>query len=203
MARVALMGLLRIDLPAATVRLCDGGFMVMDGDTYRSADDTFGSLGGIRALAEGVGDEVPALELSLLPPGSAAVGDLSQPGYQVSRVRLWIGEYDVDLGTLAGTADLMFDGQLDQSILSVGRNSRELALTVVSTAERLFNRNEGNALSPSWHKSVWPGETGHDEGTGLTIAVAWGVESPRSGVATGGGGLGSGGTWWNPRLANV
>src|SRR3546814_9368912 len=51
---------------------------------------------------------------------------------------------------------------------------------LVSLAERLFELNIGNSLNSAWHKSVWPGELGHDNATGLSIPVAWGVESPRS-----------------------
>jgi len=87
---------------------------------------------------------------------------------------------------------LLFYGQIDQTILRVGRAVRELAMTIVSTLERLFLRNEGNSLSPVFHKSVWPGETGHDNATGLTVPVAWGVASSSgassAGSASGGGG---------------
>src|SRR3546814_16948048 len=66
-------------------------------------------------MQEGVGNEVPALEMTLLPPGDSTPGDLSQPGFQTSRVRFWIGEYDVDTGELDGTPDVIFAGQLDSS----------------------------------------------------------------------------------------
>ena len=179
MNRIGLIGLCKIELPDGDVNLCDGGFIVFDGDTYQSHDAVFGTIGSIEAMAEGVGDEVPALEMTLLPPGTSEPGDLSQPGLQTSRVRFWIGEYDVDAGTLDGTPDLMFDGQLDRTMLTVGR-SRELAISVVSLAERLFEMNTGNSLNPAWHKSVWPGELGHDNATGLSVPVAWGTASPPS-----------------------
>ncbi|MGX7926453.1 hypothetical protein ACWPMX_07755 [Tsuneonella sp. HG094] len=197
MNRISLVGLLRIDLPDATVRLCDGGFIEFDGETYTSVDPTFGTIASLAALTEGVGEEIPALELALNPAASSAPADLSQPGFQRSAVRLWIGEYDVDTGLLVGDPDLLFFGQIDQTVLRVGRNARDLNMTIVSTLERLFLRNEGNSLSPVFHKSVWPGETGHDNATGLTVAVAWGVEkSPAAssaGYAPGGAGGGGGG----------
>ena len=56
---------------------------------------------------------------------------------------------------------------------------------------QLLLRNSGNSLSAAWHKSVWPGETGHDQATGLKTPVAWGVASPPGGVSGGGGGGGS------------
>ena len=177
MNRVGLIGLVKIELPAATVLLCDGGFIEFASETYTSADSTFGTIGGVQALSEGEGDEVPALELTLLPSGDAAPADLSKPGFQTARVRFWIGEYDLDTGLLDGTPDMMFDGQIDQTTLKVGA-TRELSMSVVSTAERLFERNTGNSLSDSWHQSVWPGEKGHENATGLAVPVAWGAESP-------------------------
>lgn len=199
MQSLALTGLLKIELPDATVRLCDGGFVVFDGETYTSNDATFGTVASLQALTEGVGEEIPAMELSLNPATDAAPADLSQPGFQRSAVRFWIGEYDPDAGTLSGTPDLLFYGQIDQTVLKVGRAVRELAMTIVSALERLFMRNEGNTLSPAFHKSVWPGETGHDNATGLTVPVAWGVESSGGAFASGGygGGYGGGGEKYN------
>jgi hypothetical protein len=71
----------------------------------------------------------------------------------------------------------MFFGQIDQTVFKLGRATRDLAMTIVAKLERLFLRNEGNSLSPTFHKSVWPGETGHDNATGLVIPIAWGTES--------------------------
>lgn len=178
MNRVGLIGLMQMDLPGNTVRLCDGGFIHWGADTFRSHDPLFGTIATAESLGEGVGDEVAVLGLTFLPTADATPGDLSQPGYQASRVRFWIAEYDVDAGSLVGTPELEFSGQVDRTMLTVGR-SRELGMTVVSLAERLFELNIGNSLSPTFHKTVWPGETGHDNATGVTLPDAWGVESPR------------------------
>ena len=192
MDRVGLTGLLKITLPTYTVLLCDGGFIAYAGETYRSSDPVFGTIASVDGLAEGQGDEIPALDLVLHPPGTTAAGELSKPGYQRSRVQFWIAEYDYDSGQVIGTPDLMFDGQIDQTSLRVG-STRELAMAVVSNAERLFELDIGNTLSPTFHTSVWPGELGHDNATGLSVPVAWGVEGPSRGVGGGGGGGGKGG----------
>lgn len=186
----ALVGLMTIELPARTVRLCDGGFFVWGGNTYLSEDTVFGAVQSIDTLNEGVGDEIPALQLTFIPASTAAAGDLSQPGYQKSRVRFYIGEFNPTTGLLIGTPELHFDGQIDRTKLVSGRGSRLLEMEVVSSAERLFMRNEGNTLNPTWHKSVWPGELGHDNAINLTIPVAWGVEAPVRSVSSfnGGGG---------------
>ena len=178
MNTVGLVGLCKIELNGgSTVLLCDGGFIEFDSETYRSSDALLGTIASIQAMGEGTGPEVPAMEMVLLPPEASTPGDLAQPGWQTSRARFWIGEYEPEPGLLVGTPDLMFDGQLDQASLSVGA-TRELALTVVSLAERLFERNTGNSLTSAWHKGIWTGELGHDNATGLGVQVAWGAANP-------------------------
>lgn len=185
MQRLGLALLAKIEFPTGDVRLTDGGFLVWNGETYRDRHATFGTVGSIQALSEGTGAQVPALELTLLPPGTVDAADLSDEGFQTSRARFWIAEFDLETHTVTGTPDLQFDGQVDQTIISAGADGgRDLAISVVSTAERLFARNAGNTLNPTWHKSIWTGETGHDNATGLVFPVAWGVESPNGGATS-------------------
>lgn len=201
MSRVALTGLLTIELPEATLRFTDGGFIEYGGETYRAKDDTFGTIQSVQPLSEGVGDSVPALSITLLPPDTSAVAELAKPGHQTSQVQFVLAEYDVDAGTI-NSADVLFTGQIDQSVLTVGKGKRELSMSVVSLAERLFEGNTGNSLNPTFHKSVWPGETGHDNATGLAVPVAWGVERPGGGGSTyggGGGPAGRGNVFGGPR----
>lgn len=198
MSRVALTGLLTIELPEATLRFTDGGFIEYGGETYRAKDDTFGTIQSVQPLSEGVGDSVPALSITMLPPDTSAVADLTKPGHQTSQVQFVLAEYDVDAGTI-NSADVLFTGQIDQSVLTVGKGKRELSMSVVSLAERLFEGNTGNSLNPTFHKSVWPGETGHDNATGLAVPVAWGVERPSGGGSTYGGGGGYGGSYGRGR----
>jgi hypothetical protein len=191
MSAVALTGLVQIDLPETTLRYCDGGFFVFGGETFRSEDPMFGTIGALQTMREGVGDTVPALTMTLLPANDAAPADISKPGHQTSRVRFWIAEYDVATGVI-GSSEVMFDGQIDRTNLTVGRGTKTLDVSIVSLAERLFEGNIGNTLNPTWHKSVWPGETGHDNATGLSVPVAWGTENPgRGGSSSGGGSWGA------------
>ncbi|WP_408585907.1 hypothetical protein [Novosphingobium sp.] len=181
MRRVALVGLMQMDLPSRTVRLCDGGVIRWGSDVFAAKDAVFGAVGGFEELKEGVGDELPALDLTLIPPGSSAPATINDPANQGARVRFWIAEYDIATGAVTGTPNLQFDGQLDNTVLTLGSSRRELAVTVTPTADRLLMRSEGNSLSPSFHKSVWPGETGQDDATGLTQYKAWGAENPNQG----------------------
>lgn len=181
MQSVALAGLLKIELPEATVRLCDGGLIRWGAEVFRARDALFGTIGGFGEVSEGVGEEVPAFDITFLPPDGVDPNDLAAPGYQTARVSVWIAEFDPATSAVIGTPDLMFLGQLDEIELAIDRSTRELTCSVVSLAERLFNRNEGNTLSEAFHKSVWPGETGMDAANGLSVTVAWGVESASQG----------------------
>lgn len=182
MQRIALTGLCKIELPSATIRLCDGGRIVWGAETFRGKDATFGTIGALQTLREGAGDELQPLEMTLLPPDTTAAAALVVPTFQGSRVRLWISEYVVATGLVTGTPELKFDGELDQATLTL---ENVLELTVVPRAARLFELNIGNSLSPAFHKSIWVGETGHDNATGLGRPVAWGTVAPWSTVGGG------------------
>jgi hypothetical protein len=189
MDRIWLTGLMEMQLrDGRTIRLCDGGFVVVDGNLYKSADDTFGTIGSMEGFREGVGDSVPAFKLTFLPASTAAAADISAPGMQGSITRFYIAEVDAGTGLVIGTPDLMFDGQIDQTVLRIGRGRRELDIDFVSTAERLFSINEGNSLNPRFHKLVNPGELGEDNATGLGVSVAWGIEAQQNMTANSYGG---------------
>lgn len=179
MQRIAFTGLVKIEFPGHTLRLSDGGFIDWAGDLYQAKDDVYGTIGGAQAISEGVGEEVPVFELMLLPPGDRATSVLAAPGSQAARAQFWLAEYDVDAGTLIGTPDEQFDGQVDQISLAFGQDTRTMAVSIVSNTARLLERNIGNSLNSAFHKAVWPGELGHDNADGLGRQVAWGVEAGR------------------------
>jgi len=188
MTNYAITGLLEITLPGRTIRFCDGGIIAWSGNTYSAQDSVFGVIASIGNLAEGIAGELPKLEVTFHPAGGASPGDLSSAAYQGSGVKFWLASYNPETGAVTGTPDLQFDGQIDQTILSIGTDSMDLAMTVVPRAERLLNRDSGNSLSPRFHRSIWSTEAGHDDATGLTIPDAWGAESPVTGGKTQTGG---------------
>jgi hypothetical protein len=177
MQRLSFTGLCKIEFPIGDVLLCDGGFIDWGADRYLSSDPVFGVIAGLETINEGVGEEVPVFELMLLPPGETPASTLAAPGYQTSRVRFWLAEYDVDTGLLVGTPDLQLDGQIDQITLGFGPGTRTMSASTVPNTARLLERNIGNSLNSAFHKSVWPGEAGHDNADGLGRQIAWGVES--------------------------
>lgn len=185
-------GLLQIVLPDHTIRWCDGAFFIHDGNVFRGRDSIYGTVAKVDTLQEGVGDSVPALTMTILPPDSTAAADLSSAGNQTARVTFMLAEYDYDTGVIT-SADVQFNGQVDQSVFTIGRGVRKLDMSVVSLVERVFERDIGNTLNPTFQKSIWPDDTGHDQATGLAVAVAWGTERPTGGGGVGGyGGYGGG-----------
>lgn len=193
MDRVLLTGLMKLELPIRPVLLCDGGFTIWNGDTYEVEDPDFGILSGFEALTEGVGDEAPAGILTLSPPTIADAAVLSTPGYQGSRLRLWVAEKDEATGQVIGQPDLMCDWQVDSTRLRIGRGTLALEISCVTQGQRLFLKNDGNTLSPSFHRSIHPGEAGLDNATGLTTDVAWGIAGPPRGMMSSNGGRSDGG----------
>lgn len=190
---VGITGLLKIELPGHTVLLSDGGSTLFNSEIYTSYDEVIGSLAAVDTIAEGIGDEIPALDLTFAPPSVVAVSALSSGAIQKSRVRLWLAEYDTTSGEIIGTPELRFIGFVDQPQTEFAFRQQGLQITAVPELEAMFFKDTGNGLSISFHKSLYPGEMGHDNASGLSIPVAWGVESPPRSSSYFGGGSGFGG----------
>lgn len=192
---IALAGLCEIALPSHTIRLCDGGFVTWGGNTFTSQDPIFGTIESVDQVAEAISDEAPSGKLTMLPPSVADAADLFQPDAQGSPMNFWLAEINQATGAVVGTPENLFSGFLDNLTLRIGKTRRAVEIEFMSQAERLFWTKEGNVLSPRFHKSIWPGETGLDQATGNQIAVAWGTSSPSRGsvnVGSSGTGPGSG-----------
>jgi hypothetical protein len=190
-----LAGLCEIALPGRTIRLCDGAFVVWDGNTYTSEDVDFGTIESVDQVAEAISDEAPSGKLTMLPPSVAEAADLFQPDAQGSVMRFWLAEIDPATGTVVGTPENLFSGFLNTLNLRIGKTRRAVEIEFMSEAERLFWTKEGNVLSSRFHKSVWAGELGLDYATATQLAVPWGVAGPGRGTmsigSSGGGGGGS------------
>lgn len=175
--RPLIYGAVEIALPGYTLRLLDGSGTVLHGaDTFTGSDPTFGVLAAIDAIEDGVGDEAPALNITLQPATDAAAADLSDPAMQGSRVRLWLGAITRTTGATIVDPFLLFDGELDVPTLKVGLRDRSLEYECVSGFERFFGDDEGMRLSDSFHKSIWATETGLANMSGIIKTVYWGTK---------------------------
>jgi len=178
-----LTGLLRVDLPGGVARLCDGAFFDFASERYLARDPVLGTIASINDLSEGLGNEIPALDITFNPPGPIAISVLSQAALQRRSIRLWLAEYEVETGLIVGTPELRFDGFVDQPAIRDNETEYSVSLVAVPWLEYFFDRDDGNTLSSSFHKSIFAGETGHDQATGLGVGVAWGAETPATGNA--------------------
>lgn len=193
---VTLSAMMQVDFPAATVRLCDGGFVDYAGNRFFAKHAVFGTVAAVEVIEESIDDLAPGGSFTLAPSPDAALSAVFSPNNQNARVQMWLGEVGSDLLTVT-TAEKLFDGFIDYQRRDVVTGLIENVF--VSTAERLFLRNEGNDLSPAFHKSIWPGETGNDFATDTPAVVAWGIENTTGGSTISGGG-GSGGNTQVRRL---
>ncbi len=186
--------LLRLDLPGGAVFLSNGGVTVWGGNSYRADDAVLGGFSAISAISDGIGPELPELEIVFAPPDNAALTPLQAGAYQRSAVRLWLAEFNPSTGAVVGTPDLRFAGTMDRVRQEFGLRQLSIIVSCVPELETLFFADDGNGLSSEFHKSIFPGETGHDQATGLVIPIAWGVNSSVGGAGSGGG---SGGGTFN------
>jgi hypothetical protein len=187
--------LLRLDLPGGTVYLSDGGVTVYGGNTYTAEHSTIGSIAQIGEVSEGFGAELPEQEIVFVPPSNAALAPLQAGAFARSAMRLWVAEFDPSTGAVVGTPDLRFAGRMDRVRQQFSFQKLQIVLSNVPETEVLLFSDDGNGLSAEFHKSLYSGETGHDQATGLVKTVTWGVEGARGGggVNFGNGGFGGGG----------
>jgi len=177
-----IFGAVEIVLPSHTIRLLTGsGVVGFDGKTFTGDDPTYGVLYAVGDLTDGTGDEAPATQLTLAPASNAAAADLSSANMQGAQVSIWLGAVAPLTGLVLGEPLLIFLGQLDTATLKVGAYSRLLDLEITSAFEWFFFNDDGARLSDTFHKYLWPGETGLSQVTGVQHQIYWGM-SPASGV---------------------
>lgn len=185
-----MVSLIKIEFPSRTVRLSDGGRVMMGGEEYLSSDDVFGTIAGAEEIEDEMGDSAPGGGLSLMPSPDTTLSTIIDPAMQNCRVRFWQGELDADMETVSAP-DLLADKLID--VPHWNPDEWVLDLDLMDRTEIFFLRSEGNVCSASWHQSVWPGERGFDNCTDAPGQVAWGVEGAPSGTVKGGNGGNGGG----------
>lgn len=176
---VLIASLVQIELPIGTIRLTDGGCDVtIDGQTFRAIDDTFGTLGGLKGLIDGMDAEAPRPTVTIYPPSNTAAATLANPDYQASPVYIWRAVLDLVTGAVVPVPLVLFWGELDVPTLRVAEGSRVLELQLASAWENFLEEDDLGSLSDGFHQSIWPGELGLSYATGVTAHLNWGVDDP-------------------------
>lgn len=175
---INLCALMRIDLPARTVRMCDAAFVIWGAEVYDCFDQHFGTIASAESFEEKTGDEAPGGKLTFMPPSSTAATLLTDPAFQGARMRFWLGEFSRETGAVVGTPDLTAALAIDTATLKVGRGSRAVDIDFESEAKRLFMVMRGTALNDRFQQLCYPGELGMANATGTPRSTAWGAATP-------------------------
>lgn len=189
--RYPIAPLIRADLPGYTLKhLVGAGVAPWGADVFTGKDARFGSLVAASNIADGAGDEAPEWLLTFAPPDEAAVATISSADMQGSPVFGWLAVVNPATGIVLSDPLSMFVGTLDVPRLRVGKGTRTVEWRCLSALDTFHDTNEGARLSDAWHKSVWAGETGLANMTGIDKTSYWGVENPPSNISYGRGGGG-------------
>lgn len=189
-----LVHLLKIELPARTIRLVDGsGYVVWGAETYTGSDPDFGKIAGFGDFTEAEGTEAPRQTVQLLPPGNAALAALTAPGAQGAPATIYAAVIDRQSGQVIGEPDVRFAGELDDASFNPARNAALLEVELATIWERLFDDNEGHR----WNDAFWtylygPNARAFQHVTNVGKKIYWGYNGPTSG--SGGSSYGGGGS---------
>lgn len=168
-----------IELDQGFLRLIDGAGQVSClGRTFYGQDPTFGVLANLDPITDGMGSQAPGLNVTINPPTADAAAILGSEDMQGKSVLIWFGVLSPNAGVVQDPL-LIFNGQVDQGVLSVGAGTRSIALACVSVWELMFDDQQGNRLTNAWHQSAWPGELGFEFVTAITRQLPWGADTPR------------------------
>jgi hypothetical protein len=193
-ATATLCGLIEVRLPTRTLRWIDGSADVTwNNQVFTGEDPEFGAIDSISELSDGLGENAPSATLTVLPPTNTAAATLANPTHQGSEVSILAAVVDPVTGTVTGTPYALFEGELDVPRLRMGEGERSLEIEIVSVFERFFEVSEGARLSNAHHQSVWPGELGFDQVTGVGTPRYWGADGPKPAVVVGATLVGRGG----------
>jgi hypothetical protein len=193
--RAPIFGAVSIALPGYTLRLLDGsGELAFAGGSFLGDDPSFGVLAAVSEIADGASDEAPSVNITLLPPNDTAAATLAAAAMQGSLVNIYAGSWNLDTGQVIPDPVLLFIGEVDVPTLRSGSDGRSVEYEVTSISERLFAGDEGLRLSDGFHQSVWPGELGLSNVSGVEQTIYWGTQPPPGTVQPGssltGGGFG-------------
>jgi hypothetical protein len=168
-----------VQLASGWLRLLAGsGSVVINGDTFVGDNPTYGVLAGLDAVSDGMGSNAPTLTVTINPKTADAGAELAGQAMQGNAVFLWIAALDRTTGGGLDTPVLVFSGEVDQGVLTVGQGTRALALQCVSVWERLFDNDDGVRLTNAYHQAAWPGETGFEFVTDINRALPFGQDLP-------------------------
>lgn len=177
--------LIDIELQGYTIHFNAAGATVPWGtNTYNNTDPIYGTLTAIGEIEDGIGDEAPSWSFTVAPPSEAAAAELVAPVNQEGAVYVWLAGIDPATGLIIPDPYLLFLGAIDQPTLRVDKGVLAVDIDCSSAFDLLLEEDEGARLSDAFHQSIWPGETGFSNMTGIEQNIYWGLATPNGGTFT-------------------
>ena len=173
--------LIEANLPGGPMRLMFGvGAITWGAKVFSDTDDTYGALAAIDAIEDGDDDEAPPFTFTMLPATDAAAAAVCNPLNQGSEVYVWLAALDPMTMRLVPDPALLGYFQWDIATLTPDAGTREVEVECVSAFDLLLEDDEGARLTDAFHESIFPGELGLANVTGLTETRYWGMATPRN-----------------------
>lgn len=164
---------------AVTLRLFTGGAadIAFSSLTFSAESSTYGTIGGIDSLTNGIDAESPRPTVEVLCPTDAAAAALMMALAEDTTVRIWLGLLSRETGQPVATPELFFDGYVDLPNVSLSHGMSTVTLDCVTFAERFHDAGEGMKMNTSSHIEIRPGELAFDF-VNKTEPVYWGGATP-------------------------
>jgi len=174
-----------IALSGGTIYLVSGGAdITIAAQLYTAFDATYGALGEVDIINDGIDGQTTRATITLHPPSSAAIAALAATAEQDARVFVYQGAVNTATGASIGTVETLFRGELDYPSLFVGEAGYALTLECGTEEARLLERNEERKLVNTFHQACYSGELGLEKVTALVRKVYWRATAPTTVVAT-------------------
>lgn len=195
-----LFGAIKIDIAGGAISLLDGASEVtFGGDTYRGADDIYGTLAEIDGIRDGVGDQAPRFRITLNPKDGGTAAQLASPANQGAVVTAFLGAIDKSDGSPIDTYTIAA-AEVEVVTPVYDRKSLTIEIECTSPHERFFEADDSLRLDDANHKSIFADETAFGNVHDLDRKDGWGVAdgAPASVVNNGiYGGTGGGTAGYN------
>lgn len=180
--RKSVTGFFEIDFPSGTRRILLGsGEAAWGANTFKGYDSTFGSIIGGDTISEESSGQAPNLSITVQTASTATKSDIAGDAVQLAPWRIWLAALALDGNShtvAVADPELLFDGFIDQVTSELDKSKDQLTYSLISGFDYFFEDSEGQRLSDAFHESVWSGEKGLVNVSGVTKKVYWGTMGP-------------------------
>jgi hypothetical protein len=180
---------IKITLPGRVLRLTAGGVVVIAGETFLPEDPDIGVWTYVKSFEEGAVDSAVAPDLGFACHTNQGVVELSES--HGSRWEIYWGLIDADTGAVVGAPEQWDCGYLNMT--GFVPNARRVRAESYTEEQFQLLADRQKRLSPAFHKSIRPGETGLDNVTEVDRKIYWLAKEPPRAIRLGGSGGGGGG----------